>query len=203
MRFAEKNDRLLHGLAQIMVHHVRLRHAGESGKFIDHAFDMASLTLNRLGELVKGFAVFGNDLAVLAADAFGGQLDWRQRVLDFMGDALGDIGPCTGSLSGNQFGDVVECQNRANVPLACPFERDAHCERAFHSVDGQCDLFLLALFEAGFTCLRISGREFGNGFAQRLADEILFGGVEKDGRTARDKRNAVVAIQADHAGRYA
>ena len=50
---------------------------------------------------------------VAAEDPFGGKLDGRQRVLDLVGDAAGDIPPGGVALGGHQAGDVVEGQHHA------------------------------------------------------------------------------------------
>ena len=55
----------------------------------------------------------GDLLAVLAPQPLGRELDRRQRVLDLVGDAAGDVPPGGVALGGDQPGDVVEGQHQA------------------------------------------------------------------------------------------
>ncbi len=71
MAFAKEHRRLLHGKSQILIRHHGLRHAGERCELIDHAFDLAGLTLDRLRQRFKQLTVFGHLLAELLAQPLG------------------------------------------------------------------------------------------------------------------------------------
>ncbi len=85
---------IFQNIAQITGRLGRLWHAGERGKLVHHAPDIADLPDNRVRALVEHLAVFLIDLlAIAAADAFRRQLDRRQRVLDLMRDTPRHIRP--------------------------------------------------------------------------------------------------------------
>src|SRR5258706_3817859 len=71
MTLAEKNDGFLHGIAQIVELHDGLWDTGERCELVDHALDVAGLTLDRCCQLVEGLTVSRDDLAVFAANALG------------------------------------------------------------------------------------------------------------------------------------
>ena len=73
-----------------------------------------------VGALVEDLAVAGDHLAVLAPDALGRELDRRQRVLDLVGDAPGDVGPGRGALRRDEVGDVVERDDEALLARRAP-----------------------------------------------------------------------------------
>ena len=104
----DQERRLAQRLAQIHHLHLRLRHAGEGRELVDHAADIADLADDGVGALVEDLAVLGDDLAVAAADALGGELDRGQRVLDLVGDAARHVGPGRGALRLHEIGDVVD-----------------------------------------------------------------------------------------------
>src|SRR5436309_9370912 len=68
---------------------------------------------DRVGTGRKGFDVVLDLLQVSAAQSFGSQLDRRQRVLDFVGNATGDVGPGRLALGRQEFGDVVKRDDKA------------------------------------------------------------------------------------------
>ena len=90
-----------------------LRHAGEGGELIHHAADVAHLADDRVGALLEHLPVGVDLLAVFALQAFGGKLDWGQRVLDFMGNAARNVGPGGVALGRNKIGDVIKGEHKA------------------------------------------------------------------------------------------
>ena len=115
---AHQEHRLAHGVGDVLADDDGLRHAGEVGELVDHALDVVDLAHDRVGALLEDAAVLGDHLAVFAAQPFGRKLDRRQRVLDLMRDAAGDVGPGRGALRGDQLGDVVERDDVAVLGLA-------------------------------------------------------------------------------------
>src|SRR5690606_32214457 len=107
---------------------------------VDHGLDVAGLALDGRGELVEGFAVLGDDAAVLAADALGREDDRRQRVLDLVRNAPRDVGPGGRALRGDELGDVVERHDRADFAGTRLFAGDADGEDALLLADGDRDL---------------------------------------------------------------
>ena len=79
-------------------------------------------------------------LPYLRLQAFGGKLDGRQRVLDFMGNAARDVGPGGVALGRNQIGDVVEGHDIAVLGIIRTFGGDADDEIAVLSCRPACDL---------------------------------------------------------------
>ena len=65
----------------------------------------------------EGLRVVDDLLQIFALQPLGGELDRRQRILDLMGDAPGDIGPGRLALGAQQLGHVVEGDDEA-VALA-------------------------------------------------------------------------------------
>ena len=91
-------------------------------------------------------------LAVFALEPLGGKLDRRQRVLDFMGDAAGDVGPGGVALGRDKLGDVVEGHDMAVssssdlsvVTRTMKFRSlssDPHGDLAFAEPEGRASLF--------------------------------------------------------------
>ena len=71
----------------------------------------------------------GDVLAVLAPQPLGRELDRRQRVLDLVGDAPGDVAPGGVALGGDQAGDVVEGQHQARPRCGWPAPAGAAVSR--------------------------------------------------------------------------
>jgi hypothetical protein len=82
-------------LYHLEIHRFRcsFRHAGKGGELINHAADVTHLANDCVGALFKYLAVRVNLLAVLAFQAFRRKLDWRKRVLDFVGNTARNVGP--------------------------------------------------------------------------------------------------------------
>ena len=115
MGLAILDHRLLHDLANVLRRERGLRHARERGELVDHRLDVPDLADDRVRQLVEGLAILVNDAAILAANALGRKLDRRQRILDLVGNAAGDIAPGGRALRGNELGDVVERHDTALV----------------------------------------------------------------------------------------
>ena len=109
----------------------------KAGEFIDHAADILDLADDRVGALIEdGPVVLIDLLAVAALEALGRKLDRRQRVLDLMGDAAGDVRPGGRALGDDEIGDVVEGDDVGflgvvRIPRASPARSaSAPCRRA-------------------------------------------------------------------------
>ena len=118
---AFKEHRLAADFGDILRPHGRLRHAREGREVVDHAPYVLDLTDDGLGTHGKGFGIALDLVEVFPPQPLGRELDWRQRILDLMGDAPGDIGPGRLALRRKQFGDVVEGDHEADHFLAQPF----------------------------------------------------------------------------------
>ena len=68
---------LTHGVGNILAFDHRLRHPRETRELVDHPPDVIDLPHDRIGALLEDCLVLGDDLAELAANAFGRKLDWR------------------------------------------------------------------------------------------------------------------------------
>ena len=92
------------------------------------ARDVSYLPYDGACALFEHLRVAADFFAVFAFQSLRGQLDRRQRVLDFMGDAPGDVGPGGVALSGHQLGNVIECYYMAVVFFARFLGSDPHGE---------------------------------------------------------------------------
>jgi len=99
--------------------------ADELGEFVDEgresadfAFDEARGLFDQAGELGiargGGPAVFGAFFEI-AGEALGGELDGREGILDFVGDAAGDFLPGRGFLRAEEFGEIVEHEDKTGI----------------------------------------------------------------------------------------
>ena len=182
--------------------HDGLGHAGESGELIDHPPDVGDLADDGVGALLEDLAVFGDGVAVFAANALGRKLDRRQRVLDLVCDAARHVGPGGRALSNDQLGDVVE---RHHVALSVAFAGHADGEVALRSGAAQRDLIgrkPLPLFLRTLQMLA----EFRHDVGKLLADKLLLFEAEKFLGGAVDQIDGAVGVHAHdargHAGEH-
>ncbi len=108
-----EEHRLTHAVGEVVARRPRLRHAGERGELVDHALDVVDLADDRVGALVENVLALDDVAAVAALEPLGGKLDRRQRILDLVGDAPGDVGPGGGALRRDEVADVVERDDAA------------------------------------------------------------------------------------------
>ncbi len=128
-----EEHRLAHAIGEVVARRPRLRHAREGGELVDHALDVVDLADDRVGALVEHVLALDDVAAVAALEPLGGKLDRRQRILDLVGDAAGDVGPGGGALRGDEIGDVVERDDAAAV-AAPRIAGDADVEDALAAV---------------------------------------------------------------------
>ena len=64
-----------------------------------------------------------------AAQALGGELDGGERVLDLVGDALGDLAPGGEALGLEELGEVVEGEHHAHVAAVGAAQRGGRGEQ--------------------------------------------------------------------------
>ena len=141
--------------------------------------------------------------AIAALQPFGRELDRRQRVLDFMGDAARDVGPGGAALRGDEVGDVVERDDAALVG-AERIAGHAHVEQALAAVARQCRL---ALMQPGTHRARLGQNlaELGQHVLDATPDQRAAGGIgtkQPLGGGVAD-RNDAAFIDADDARRHA
>ncbi len=201
--FAEQHHRLLHRVAQIVRAHLGLGHARELGELVDHRLEVGHLPLDGHRQPVERLAVVRDVLGVLLAQPLGRKLYRRQRVLDLVGDAPGDVRPGRRALGHDEIGDVVEGDDRADVAAAGALARHHHGEGALLAADVERHLVLRAGLERVLVLLVEHGAERGYGVLQLLADEVALGDTQKVDGGAADERDAVLAVEADDAGRHA
>ncbi len=134
---------LPHRVDDVLAFHHGLGHPGKARELVDHAPDVVDLAHDGVGALLEDLLVLGlgDVLAELAADAFGRELDRRQRVLDLVGDAARDVAPGRGALRRDQLGDVVERDDVAVMRLVL-LRADADRKIALGAVAGDRDLAL-------------------------------------------------------------
>src|SRR5579864_5529600 len=152
-------------------------------ELVDHALDVVDLAHDGIGTLVEHCVIRGDHFAVFAAQPLRRQLDRRQRILDFVGDAAGDVGPCRGALRQHQLGDVVDGDDIAVLGVRRLFAGHEHREITFLAVARHRDLALhqpLIAIAGGLKNLR----ELGSDFGERPAERFAFGAPDQALRRA-------------------
>ena len=128
-----QEDRLAHAIGQVVTRRAGFRHPRKRGKFVDHTFDVVDLADDGVGALVENGLAFEDVPAVPALEPLGRELDRGQRILDFVRDAAGDVGPRRRALRGDEIADVVEGDDaRPIVPSR--ISGDPNVENAFAAV---------------------------------------------------------------------
>ena len=175
-------------------------HAREGRELVHHAADIADLADDRFGALVEHVAVVGDDPAIFALQSLGRELDRGQRVLDFMGDAAGDIGPGRGALRLDEIGDVVERDDEAVVGGVVPFERHAGGDDPLAAVPGDRHLFLNQSDPVDLGAPQKVG-DLRQDAGDRLSETVL--AANQFQRRAVGDRDPTFGVDADDAGRHA
>ena len=80
-------------LGQRLLAKNRLGHPGKGRELVDHAPEVAHLSLDRARQLREGRVLLRQLGAVAAVQPLGGQLDRGQRILDLVRDPTRDVGP--------------------------------------------------------------------------------------------------------------
>ena len=173
MADAHQEHHLAHRFGHVLVGDDRLRHAGKARELVDHALDVVDLAHDGVGALLEHGGVFDDHLAVFAAQPFRRQLDRRQRVLDLVGDAAGDVGPGRRALREHQLGDVVDGDDVAVIGLGGLLAGDAHRKIALLTVAADRHLALDQPLIAAARRVEDLG-EFGRDFGQRTAERLAF-----------------------------
>src|SRR3546814_11499644 len=78
----------------------------------------------------EGLLIARNLLEILALQAFGGELDRRQRILDLMGDTPCDIGPGRLALGREEFRYVIEGTDEPFDFMSVLLHADAYLKTA-------------------------------------------------------------------------
>ena len=143
---------------------------GEGGDFAD---DQAGAFLGDAGE----FGVFGNFAGFFAAlkemrQALRGELDGREGIFDFVGDATGYFLPSGGFLGVKHFGEVVEDEDVAHVGAARAEGADRCGEVADAAVDDD-------FYFAGDDAHAQGAAHEGLHDAVRVGTEEAFEGLDK------------------------
>ena len=121
---AAKNvERLRGDCVHIGGSEARSREARELRKFVDERFEGLHFTLdevrafgNQRGQIGAVFAAARRRGALeMAQQALRRELNWCERVFDFVGDALGDFLPSRSFLRAKKLGDVVDDDDESRV----------------------------------------------------------------------------------------
>src|SRR5208337_2568950 len=137
---------------------------------------------------------------IFAADALGGKLDRRQRILDLVSDPAGDIGPSGGSLGNRKLRHIVEGDDHTAIGHILLLARDLHRKVALAAFADDRYLTLHRLCTALPAGFLDDLREFGDGRLQGLADEFCLPQLEELTRGAVYERYATRRVEPDHSG---
>ena len=83
---AHQENCLANGVCDIFTLDDRFWHARELGEFVNHPADVIDLTDNGIRALIEDRAIFGNNLAELAADITLQTIESESGIFDFMRD---------------------------------------------------------------------------------------------------------------------
>ena len=153
-------------------------------------------------QMREGLGVLLDLLQVVAPQPLGRQLDRGQRVLDLVGDAAGDIGPGRLALRRQQFGDVVEGDDKAADLIVAVLGGDAHQQRAGAVAAGELNLRLRQPVGPALGLVQ-QHRHLGRDFGEVLPDRQFEIDAEQRRGRAVGQVDAAVAIEPDHPGRDA
>src|SRR5690606_27224285 len=103
-----QEQRLPNEIHGVLLSEDRFRQAGERREFVDHPPQVPDLTNDRAGQLLEQLPVLIDLLTVASLEPLGSKLDRRERVLDRVGDAPGNVRPCRLTLIEQLPGDVLE-----------------------------------------------------------------------------------------------
>ena len=175
------------------------RHPGKLGELVNDPPQITGLPDNNAGHLVQLLGVVPLHIAAkLAFDAFSRQLDGRERVLDFMGNAARNIAPGRHPLGADQIGHVIKGNHipfKPSVPAApC---RHAHQQVFLCALPRNFDFALRNLRGASGQRLE-KRREFGYSNAQRQGLLILRPRQKPHGRAVH-KGHATFRVEPDNA----
>ena len=127
-------------LVQVHPHQVQRRRAGIFTEGVDHVPHRLDLLHDRMGRAFQHLAILRrHDRQVTAPDAFGGQTDGRERVLDLVCEAARHLAPGGVALRLQQLGDVVEDDDDATG------EGIVHRSRRARAVQDAADVFAAEL----------------------------------------------------------
>ena len=121
-----QRERLGDQLMQIGRHRARRRHARELRELVDQALQRFDLADDRRRALVDQRAGPGRRVGEVPAQALGGQLDRRQRILDLVREPPRHLAPRGDLLRPDERRHVVEHQHDAFVRAAVADERRRH-----------------------------------------------------------------------------
>jgi hypothetical protein len=124
-----QEDRVAHERHEVARLALGFGHPGEFGEFVDDAAEIPGLADDDLRILLERRRILSELSRELAPDALGRELDRRERVLDLVRDAAGDIAPGGHALGRDEVGHVVECQHvTLHPPIGGAAGRDAYEE---------------------------------------------------------------------------
>jgi hypothetical protein len=160
-------------IGHVLGSHHRLRHARKAREFIDHAFDIIYLPDDGVGALLEDAPVILDDAGILSTQPLGGELNWRERVLDLVGDTTSHVGPRGGALRGHELRDIVERHDVPTFGGARLFARHPHREIAFATVAIDRHLALHQTLQPGPRSCEDFGK-FGNDIGQLPSERLRF-----------------------------
>lgn len=189
MRNLVEKQRLADDVDERLAPEYRLGHAREGRELVHHPAQITDLPDDRLGQAREGRVALLHLAAVAPLEAFGGELNGGERILDLVRDAPRDVGPGGAALVGELLGDVVEGDDGTGGRAG-----DTHRQRA--RVEAVADLdhaVALAFLDQGV--------ELGRHLAERFADQLV-GPEQRARRTVRDL-DRPAGRGRDHARRHA
>ena len=181
-------------------------HPREARELVDETLEAVHLLDDRLRALGDELQLLAGAPSQPAPEALGRQLDGGERVLDLVGDALGDLPPGRDTLGLQELGEVVEDDDRARILAIRPAERGRRGEeRERRAAQAELELLLDrgALGPGGALDERHHLPEGGpdEHLLEELTDRARLGEAEHPRRGAVDGREAAERVEGDHAGR--
>ena len=152
--------------------------AREGRECVDHLTYVADLADDDVRAVLEHVRLRGDLAKISALQPLGGELDWRERILDFVGNALGNIGPRCPPLRRDQRGDVVEGDDEAVDPLIGALGHDAHEQGAASLAADQFDLILDQRMGLRSRLVQQVGH-FGHRLLEGVAGEVVLTGIEQ------------------------
>src|SRR5215472_14836626 len=125
---ALQERRLSHDLHEVLLLHDGRGHARKGRELVHHAADIAHMADDRVRARGEGIGIIANFAQILALQAFGRELNRRQRILDLMRDAPRHVRPGRLALRRDQLCDVVEGHDKALDLTLLALGGDAHEE---------------------------------------------------------------------------
>ncbi len=109
----EKRQRFIDDFVHVAGAGLRRGELRQRGELVDEGAQSADATQNDFAAFADDVGRVGLGAVKMPADALGGKRDGRERILDFVGDALRHFFPCQLALGAQKFGCVFDDQHVA------------------------------------------------------------------------------------------